>query len=88
MSGPLEGQLSANTRYAFWVENGTQPHVIRARNAKALRFVQNGAVRFATEVHHPGTAPRPFMQHARDVGERSLDYGIEYLVGEAIKRTG
>lgn len=51
MSGPSTG-------YAQWVEDGTRPHIIRARNAKYLRFVQDGVVRYAKQVQHPGTPGR------------------------------
>lgn len=46
--------------YGFWVREGTKPHIIRAKNAKALRFEIGGQVIFATEVKHPGTKPNPY----------------------------
>ena len=63
---PTHSQAIAGAKHASWVENGTKPHFIRPRRKKWLRFEQNGAIRFAKEVRHPGTAPRPFMQRARD----------------------
>jgi len=63
---PGKAQVSANARYASWVENGTRPHEILPRRKKVLRFVQHGEVRFAKRVFHPGTKPRPFMQEAQD----------------------
>ena len=82
----LKGSLVADTKYAAFVENGTPPHRIEPRNASVLRFVSNGQVMFARGVNHPGTAERPFMTHARGVGEQTLEYGLEYFVDEAIKR--
>lgn len=81
----LAGTVTASGA-SHWLEYGTKPHTIAARRAKMLRFVQNGAVRFAYSVHHPGTAERPFMQQARDEGERDLAYALDYLVGAAIQR--
>lgn len=62
----FHSKVSANAKYAGWVEDGTQPHPIRARRKKALRFVQNGAVTFRKSVFHPGTKPRPFMKEAQE----------------------
>lgn len=47
-------------RKAGWTEDGTRPHVIRPRQAKALRFRSGGRIRFAKVVHHPGNPARPW----------------------------
>jgi HK97 gp10 family phage protein len=73
--------IEAQAAYAGFVERGTRPHIIRPRNAKALRFAataagqrlsgsarRGAAVIFARIVHHPGTRPQPYMwPAARDV---------------------
>ena len=41
--------------YARYTDEGTRPHLIVPRRAKALRFVKGGRVIFARRVHHPGT---------------------------------
>lgn len=58
---------------AAFLEFGTRPHIIRPRNAKALRWASGGNatlsgrpkaganVQFAKVVHHPGTSRYPFM---------------------------
>lgn len=44
---------------------GTRPHRIEPRRAKALRFVGgDGRVVFALHVDHPGTRPNPFLVDA------------------------
>lgn len=43
--------------YAIPIHEGTGPHVIRARNAKALAFDGH----FAKSVQHPGTKPYLYM---------------------------
>lgn len=65
-TGPYSagGSVSANTHYALYVHEGTRPHVIRPRRAKALRFVVGGRVVFAQRVNHPGTRARPFLRNA------------------------
>ncbi|MER7814544.1 hypothetical protein [Streptomyces sp. NPDC096153] len=47
---------------AEWVENGTPPHVIRPRNAKALFWP--GAEHPYGQVNHPGTKAQPFLRPA------------------------
>lgn len=49
-----------DTDYAEFVSAGTRPHVIRPRNARALRFNVGGVTVFATRVNHPGTRPNDF----------------------------
>ncbi|WP_083664410.1 phage virion morphogenesis protein [Herminiimonas arsenitoxidans] len=51
------GGVGTNVPYAPAMNNGSKPHVIKAKNKKALYF----GGRFAKKVNHPGTAPRPFM---------------------------
>lgn len=69
-------EISFNTDYAEFVNDGTRPHVIRPKRAHtlrrssrgvvkpALRFVVGGRVVFARVVHHPGTRPNPFLDRA------------------------
>jgi Bacteriophage HK97-gp10, putative tail-component len=56
--------IGTNVDYAEMVHDGTRPHIIRPRRARALRFVVNGRVVYAKVVHHPGTRPRPFLDRA------------------------
>jgi hypothetical protein len=59
--------LYSTASYARFVLGGTKPHVITARNAKALRWVEHaghGNVRFAKQVRHPGTKPDDFPKRA------------------------
>lgn len=43
---------------------GTRPHMIFPRRARALRFAVGGQTVFARYVHHPGTAPVPIHEEA------------------------
>ena len=40
---------------ASFVEYGTKPHIIRPKNARALRWVGESGPIFAASVRHPGT---------------------------------
>lgn len=65
----LVGTVLNNTRYAAAVHNGTRPHTIRPVNGRVLAWSDPTAakgVRFAREVHHPGTAARPFLREAAE----------------------
>ena len=56
--------IGSDVSYAAYVNDGTRPHTIRPRTAKALRFVVGGRVVYAKVVHHPGTRARPFLDRA------------------------
>ncbi len=73
-------------KYFGFVANGTQPHVIEGRNGGMLAFMWNGQMSFFRRVHHPGTAPRPFMQHAYDVAQRTLGVVGERFADSAVRR--
>lgn len=47
-----------------FINKGTRPHKIRARNASVLA---NADTVFGKEVNHPGTAPNPFLRRAVSV---------------------
>ena len=54
--------IAALQDYALPVHEGTKPHDIRPKNAKALRwFGADGKPIFAKVVHHPGTPARRFL---------------------------
>ena len=62
----MGGVVGPTANYGADVEYGTQPHIIRPRDAGALHFFIAGVGIFTREVHHPGTAPQPFMSPAFD----------------------
>jgi hypothetical protein len=67
-----------------FLENGTRPHTITARNATVLRFVVNGQTVFRRTVHHPGTAELPFMHQALARAEMMAPYAFEEFINYAI----
>jgi hypothetical protein len=50
--------------YVMPHHDGTPPHIIRARRAKALRFEWRGVVVFRRQVRHPGTRGTKFLTRA------------------------
>jgi hypothetical protein len=79
----LGGEVGPTVDYGDDVEYGTQPHIIRARPGGVLAFPGAGGTVFAREVHHPGTAPQPYMGPAFD---RNIPQ-LERALGEAGEST-
>lgn len=48
--------------YAAPVHEGSRPHKIVAKKAKALKFNMGGRTVFAKSVWHPGTLANPFIE--------------------------
>ncbi|MFD6936263.1 hypothetical protein ACFWAP_08940 [Streptomyces goshikiensis] len=65
-NGPrgLQGVIVCDHPATRYVLDGTRPHIIRPRRAKALRFEIRGREIFAAYVRHPGTRPNDFLGRA------------------------
>ena len=69
-------EVYANAAYAGYVEHGTRPHVITAKQGKALKFAGGGGFVFRRSVNHPGSRPFPYfyadadtrMEHMKAAG--------------------
>lgn len=62
--GAVIVEVSATSKAALLHHEGTRPHVIVPRRARALRFKQGGRVVYAQRVFHPGTRPNPYLANA------------------------
>lgn len=51
-----------DVNYARMVSEGTRPHDIRPKSARALAFRTSGGMVFAKVVHHPGTRANPYVE--------------------------
>ena len=51
-------RIESHTRYAYYHHQGTKPHVITGD----LKFRTGARVTHARVVHHPGTAPNPYLR--------------------------
>ena len=71
----LEARVGANVRtgrgdrgYAYWHHEGTLPHTIKAKHARALHFFMGGQEMYRASVHHPGFKGNPYLtQHLKEV---------------------
>lgn len=83
--GPDMGQAP----YAGYVEFGTQPHEIRPKNAKALRFMIGSKVVYARVVHHPGTRAAHYVSGAFEqwldqLGPMAATTGAQLITGRPL----
>lgn len=58
------GDVTYTANYAAAVHEGRRALTIRARGGGKLRFVVDGRVVYATQVHQPARAGRPFLRDA------------------------
>lgn len=72
-------KVGSDLEYAGFVNDGTRPHVIRPRRAKALRFTVGGRVVFAKVVNHPGQRAQPFLDRA--LREVAAQRGYRFRAG-------
>ncbi len=68
LEGLVTLRFDAHVPYTPYVLDGTRPHLITAKAARALRWQwyghAPGAIAFAKSVHHPGTKANPFNERA------------------------
>lgn len=64
----LQGVITCTHHAVRFVLDGTRPHIIVPRRAKALRFEAGGSVVFARRVRHPGTKANNFLGRALRLG--------------------
>lgn len=74
--------VKASAKHAIYIEEGTKPHIIKAKNAKALRFLSGGKVVYAKQVFHPGTKASPFMETAFFDNVPKFIDSIEEVIGK------
>lgn len=80
--------------HAPYIEYGTRPHIIRPRFKRVLASRQGGFTKngikygiyniYGTEVRHPGTAARPFVEPAVAFGERQFEKHMEAALDKAL----
>jgi hypothetical protein len=71
--------------YARYLEDGTAPHRIAAKNKKALAFMVDGKQAFAKYVNHPGTRAYKFMAGTLTENQRAIFEQLQAAANEAIR---
>ena len=69
---------TSNIKYARGVEEGTRPHVIKAKNKKALYW--KGAKHPVKSVRHPGSRAKPFLMPAFEKEKEVLIRDLEKVI--------
>ncbi|MDX2813447.1 hypothetical protein PV410_12920 [Streptomyces sp. PA03-5A] len=64
----LQGVVTCDHPAVRFVLDGTRPHLIRPRRAKALKFEVGGRTVYAKLVRHPGSRANNFMHRALEQG--------------------
>ena len=64
-------KIEAHTPYAWYHHRGTKPHTIEG----SLKFRSGGKPVHARVVHHPGTAPNPFLRDSLPIFMRVHESG-------------
>ena len=80
--GRAEGvKVTVIAPYAMYVDQGTRPHMIFPRYAKALKFEVAGQTIFAKYVNHPGTTGYHFIEKTvEEAGPKLVDMALERLM--------
>ena len=69
---------TSNVKYARGVEEGTRPHIIKAKNKKALYW--KGAKHPVKSVRHPGSRAKPFLIPAFEKEKEVLIRDLEKVI--------
>jgi hypothetical protein len=68
--------------YGKFVREGTKPHIIRPRYAKALHWMVGEQDFFASQVHHPGTKANPY----HTIVATALRFQVQNIVNRMTQR--
>ncbi len=81
--GDSSATVFANAAHAPYVEFGTRPHIINAKNRKALKFAGGGGFIFRRSVHHPGSKPFPFFYTDMTNRQENMMNAVRLVLAEA-----
>lgn len=85
--GPDSVTFGTRVFYGRYLEDGTRPHVIRAKKPGGyLRFVRGGVVYYRRSVNHPGTAARKVLRTAVKNGQNRIRERFRAAVMEHAKK--
>jgi len=79
-------RIRNTAKYARFVDEGTKPHVIRARRRKALRFQYQGRIFYRRSVNHPGGRATQFLLRATGAAFVDLERRLESSMTRVAKR--
>ena len=60
--------VGSDKKTAYWMHEGTDPHVIEGQRTRTMRFKIRGRVVYARQIMHPGTRGSKFLsRHLRTI---------------------
>ncbi len=74
--GGASAEIQIKAPHASFVRDGTPPHTITAKKARALRWEggkYGSGPHFAKSVEHPGTSPNDFVSGGVKSGQQTLE---------------
>jgi len=77
-TGEYQRTTGTNVEYAAGVEFGTRAHVIRPKNAKALKTPFG----FFKKVNHPGSRPKPFLFPAAEAERQRFINNLTVILNQ------
>lgn len=82
--GALVSSVDTSVAYALFVNEGTAPHDIYPKTARALRFTVGGRTVYAKHVHHPGTQGTHYIEQSIE----QVDNRAQHFVDQALAQAG
>lgn len=86
--GTYSSRVTSSSPIAGYLNDGTKAHAIMPSRKKFLRFVQNGAVRFAKRVWHPGTKALNYEAAEQRAGQKDIETFGDAALQRAVARSG
>ena len=80
-NGVLVDWKGMRINYGIFLNNGTAPHKICAKNKKSLRWVSGNGFAFAKCVEHPGTKAVNFINNSANATFSNLDNILNKIKG-------
>jgi hypothetical protein len=80
--GPLRGNQTRNKKLSK--KHGASGALVGAQGVDKLAFYIDGKLVFASMVNHPGTAPDPFFDHARDKAAEVLRTKLGEVIDKVV----
>ena len=72
MTGKATAVVQSKAKYSVYVDQGTRPHIIRAKRARVLANKRTGQF-FGKIVHHPGTKATNYFSNSVKSGEKFIN---------------
>lgn len=86
--GYYASRVTSSSPIAGYLNDGTRAHAIVPKRKKFLRFVQNGATRFAKRVWHPGTNALNYEAAEERQGQKDIETFGDAALQRAVARSG